>query len=80
MATVIRLGVAHKASPYYHYGMEIRTIEWQLHAKADTWLLVVTTKRGSYFHVIYKKMRNKNTTSVAMNTVLDKGDKSFLAY
>ena len=45
MAIVIRLRVAHKASPYYRHGdgMEIGTIEWQLCAKADTWLLVETT-------------------------------------
>lgn len=82
MAVVIRLGVAYKASPYYHYrdGMETGTIEWQLRAKADTWLLVETTRRRSYFYVTYKKIQNKNTTSVAMNTVLGNGDKSFLAY
>ena len=45
MAIVIQFGVAHKASPYYRYGdgMEIGTIEWQLRAKADAWLLVETT-------------------------------------
>ena len=81
IAIVIRFGVAHKASPYYRYrdGMEIGTIEWQLRVKAEVWLLVETTK-GSHFHVTYQKIQNKNTTSVAMNTVLRKGDKSFLAY
>jgi hypothetical protein len=40
MAIVIRLGVAHKASPYYRYrdGMGIATVKWQLRAKADTYV------------------------------------------
>jgi hypothetical protein len=44
MAIVIRLGVAHKASPFYRYrdGIEIGTIEWKLRTEADTWLLVET--------------------------------------
>ena len=40
MAIVIRLGVAHKASLYYQHGdgMGIGMVEWQLRAKADTYV------------------------------------------
>jgi hypothetical protein len=43
-------------------------------------LPVETSRRTPHLSRDIYKMRNKNTTSVAVNTILGKGDKSFLAY
>jgi hypothetical protein len=44
---------------------------------------VETSRRTPHGAIISRdiyKIRNQNTTRVAVNTILDKGDKSFLAY
>jgi hypothetical protein len=41
--------------------------------------LMAKDKLGTLSHDIYR-MHNPNTTHVAVNTILGKGDKSFLAY
>ena len=54
-------------------GMGIGTTEWQLFAELDTWLHVETSIKTPHFHVT-------NIKCVAVNTILGKGAKSFLAY
>ena len=80
MAIVIRFGVAHKALPYYGHGIGIRMIEWQLCAKADTYVAALEPfRRTPHFYVTYIKYVI-NTINVAVNTILGKCNKSFLAY
>ena len=70
-------------------GIGIGTTEWriggterQLLAELDAWP-VETSRRTPHCATLSRdiyKMRNQNTTRVAVNTILGKGDKSFLAY
>jgi len=60
----------------------LKKIEWP-QGRAKAALLIETSRRTLYYATpsrdIYKK-RNQNTTHVAVNTILGKSGKSFLAY
>jgi hypothetical protein len=48
----------------------------------DAWLVETSRRTPQCATLSYNiyKMRNQNMTRVAVNTILGKGDKSFLAY
>jgi hypothetical protein len=64
-------------------GIGIGRTEWQLLQNRETWLPVETSRSTPHYATPPRdinKMRNQNMIHVAVNTILGKGDDSFLAY